>query len=223
MRISIIDTETASLQGPVIEVGKIDINEYGNTLSTLECLVNPQTDIDIEAMVVHNITNEMVSEAPTFADIKGKVDNSDIYIAHNAQFDKRMLGFEDKQWICTLDLARTIFPNEKKHSNMYLFYSLGLYKDFTFEGTAHRALYDCHVTLALLKRMLQVTGKTIPELVLYKNELVGDKICQYKKYKGFAWKDILVIDKNYCRWCVENSLKKGTEQAVREWLVKMLG
>ena len=222
MKIRLTDSETASLQGGIVEIGSIEIDKDGKILSTYETLVNPEREIELDAMVIHNITNEMVSEAPTFAQVKGNIIDADISIAHNAAFDSRVLDMKDHKWWCTLGASRLVYPESKSHKNMYLFYSLGLHNNLSFDGTPHRALFDCHVTLELVRDMMRKMDMDLLELMSYVEDMAGEKICQYKKYKGLPWKIVLETDEGYCRWCVENSLKKGHEQAVREWLVKRL-
>ncbi|MCD4742384.1 MAG: 3'-5' exonuclease, partial [Desulfobacteraceae bacterium] len=92
-----------------IDGGKI-VNEF----------FNPQKKIDINAMCVHHITNEMVAKKPIFrgSHIEKKLfvlldDPENCLVAHNAKFDVDMIkkeGISPKNVICTLRLARHLDP-----------------------------------------------------------------------------------------------------------------
>lgn len=85
-------------------------------------------------------------------------------MAHNAAFDKGKLPQIDAPWICTLKLARKLYPEFESHGNQYLRYRLGL-KPTLPEGLyAHRALYDCYVTAELLMYMGREAQWTIREM-----------------------------------------------------------
>lgn len=82
------DTETTGLgrNSEVVEIALVDINEN----IVFQSLVKPSKPISKEAIAVHGITNAMVANAPTFADIWDKfqslVKNKDIYF-YNEVFD----------------------------------------------------------------------------------------------------------------------------------------
>ena len=230
MKIKIVDVETTGLSGRVLEVGAISVDNTLEVLyedSDLICPPDGET-IDYEAMAVHNITPEMLEGKPSFGEVQDKYNDADIYIAHNYNFDKKMLAKEDatfstKQWVCTLSLARKIYKDLPSHKLMILFYALGIYKDFNYEGEAHRVLFDVNVTLALLRHMMKTQNVTTLEELLESTKVdVSKEKCTFGKHRGKTWEWILEMDESYCRWVTVNALKKSNEQVVREWLVEKL-
>ena len=89
---AILDTETTGLGSgdQIIELSII--NRIGNVL--YDSLLCPSCPIGEGAMQVHRITEEMVAEAPTFADAWTQIEEAITgrkIIAWNAAFDARML------------------------------------------------------------------------------------------------------------------------------------
>jgi len=132
-------------------------------------LFKPPLPIEIEAMSVHHITNEMVAGKPAFKespDYQKLVDllnnDTNILVAHNAKFDVDMLvkeGVHPKKVICTLKLARHLDPNGviPKYKLQYLRYYLGI----QIQATAHDALVDILVLEKLFERLFIRMSKNI--------------------------------------------------------------
>ena len=84
-------------------------------------LFNPGKPISIDAMAIHHITEKMVADKPTFkeSDTYAKLqelisDINNVIVAHNAQFDMKMLNMEGiftQRVICTIKLARYLDPS----------------------------------------------------------------------------------------------------------------
>ena len=113
-----LDTETTGTEN------KDRLCQLAYKLATGEIvneLFKPPVPIEIEAMSVHHITNEMVAGKPAFKDsieyqklVDLLNDDTNILVAHNAKSDVDMLvkeGIHPKQVICTLKLARHLDPN----------------------------------------------------------------------------------------------------------------
>ncbi len=119
----VLDTETATLRGAphLLELGAIRVAD-GEVLDSFDSLVCPTVPIDSAATEIHGISEQDVRSAPhphevltAFQDWAGE----DWFVAHNAPFDARVLGFEDARhgispptapFIDTLPLARKSFP-----------------------------------------------------------------------------------------------------------------
>ena len=101
MRQIILDTETTGLhpdQGHrVIEIGCLEMVNRRLTDRTFHVYINPEREIDAEAIEVHGITNEFLADKPNFAGIVDElidfVRDAEL-IAHNAPFD---VGFLDAE------------------------------------------------------------------------------------------------------------------------------
>ena len=117
-----------------------------------------------EVIAIHNITNEMVKEAPN---IKEQIQNISNFlsqghlVAHHAAFD---LGFLSVEWekfdmplpssqyiFCTSILSRVAFPNSPNYRMQTLVKELGIEM-----GTAHRAVADSRACLQVFKKCVEV-------------------------------------------------------------------
>ena len=67
----VIDTETTSIEGEVIEIASVDIVN-GEICNPISDFVRPSEPISFEAMAIHHITEEMVADAPPIADVIDK-------------------------------------------------------------------------------------------------------------------------------------------------------
>jgi DNA polymerase III, epsilon subunit and related 3'-5' exonucleases len=94
----VLDTETTGLDAAsghrVIEIGCVEVINRKLTGVHFHQYINPEREVDVGAFEVHGISNEFLSDKPTFAQIANEflafVDGSELVI-HNAPFD---LGFE---------------------------------------------------------------------------------------------------------------------------------
>ena len=101
MRQIILDTETTGLDPKdghrVIEIGCIELVNRRLTDRTFHVYINPEREIDQEAIDVHGITNEFLADKPNFAGIADEfvefIRGAEL-IAHNASFDINFLDSE---------------------------------------------------------------------------------------------------------------------------------
>lgn len=122
----ILDTETTGLgkEDKIVEISLLELVDGVKTGRRLHYFFNPEKKISKRAVEIHQITNEKVADAPIFsqkAEDIIKFIGSAIIIAHNANFDRRMLNQElisigkkpypHCQFIDTLKIARYLFPN----------------------------------------------------------------------------------------------------------------
>jgi DNA polymerase-3 subunit epsilon len=135
MRQIVLDTETTGLSPReghrVIEIGCVELLNRRLTGNHFHVYINPQREIEAEAVAVHGITNEYLADKPLFKDIvDGFVDfiRDSQLVIHNAPFDT---GFMDHEFnkvsgltikttdICTvldtLTLARQMHPGQKNN------------------------------------------------------------------------------------------------------------
>lgn len=169
----ILDTETTGL-GDNDEIIEITLINQGGE-AVLNTLIKPTQPIPAEAVAIHGITDEMVADAPTWAEIYPTLTElchgKDIFI-YNAKFDLRLWRQSTNRYFCTY-LEKPIF-NEKTRrkisfnahcvmnmvaERIYHYHRVSLanaseHYDVTFDGlTPHRAASDCAVTLDLLRAM----------------------------------------------------------------------
>jgi len=123
----VLDTETTGIDHKrghrLIEIGCIEIEDLLPTGRTFHQYIDPEREIEADAIRIHGITNDMVRGKPKFADIaEALLDfvGDRRLIAHNASFDRGFVNMElerhgrmptpDTQWLDTLEMARKRFP-----------------------------------------------------------------------------------------------------------------
>ena len=127
MREIVLDTETTGLDVQeghrIIEIGACEMINHVATNKTFHVYINPQREIDIDAVNIHGISNEDLIDKPKFCEICDEflnfIKNSTLVI-HNADFDLSFINnelnlcgknFEIKNPIIdTLKLAKKKFP-----------------------------------------------------------------------------------------------------------------
>lgn len=161
-----VDLETTGSTGTVdriTEIGIVEINEEGE-VREWSSLVNPQTSIPSFIQSLTGITNDMVADAPTFAELADEVLSrlhGRLFVAHNARFDYGFLKNEFKRLdldfkapvLCTVKLSRKLFPQYGKHNLDALVERHQLHMP-----ARHRALADADV----LRQFWQVLQAQLP-------------------------------------------------------------
>lgn len=101
LRQIVLDTETTGLEPErghrIIEVGCLEMVNRRITGSTFHRYINPQREIEQDAIDVHGITNEFLQDKPLFRDVVNElIDyiNGAELIIHNAPFDVNFLNHE---------------------------------------------------------------------------------------------------------------------------------
>lgn len=125
--LAIVDIETTggSPTGDrVLEIAIIRL-ENGRR-EVFQTLIDPETRIPPWISSITGITEEDIRTAPTFNDVREKVQDmlkDAIFVAHNARFDYGFIKNEFKRhgmsWrsdmLCTVKLSRVLFPSHRKH------------------------------------------------------------------------------------------------------------
>ncbi len=174
---AILDIETTG--GKYNEEGITEIAIYrfdGEKVVDQFCsLVNPERPIQPFVVNLTGINSAMLKNAPKFYEIAKRVveiTKDCILVAHNAQFDNRILttefdrlGFNfDLETLCTVELAKNLIPDMPSYSLGKLVKSLGI--PLT---DRHRAQGDAKATVALFKMLLlRDTNKEIVKAAIKK-------------------------------------------------------
>lgn len=156
--IACVDLETTGghpLLHRVIEVG-IVVLRGGAVVEEWSSLVNPGVRIPRSIAAFTGITDDMVADAPSFADLReevlGRLEGR-LFAAHNARFDYGFLRSEFRRLgvrfrapvLCTVKLSRRLDAGERGHSLDAVMARHGI------ECAArHRALGDAQVLARLL-------------------------------------------------------------------------
>ena len=103
MRELVLDTETTGLdfanRDKIVEIGIVELENYIETGNFFHYYLNPERESSLEALKVHGLTAEFLSNKPKFEDIADeliKFIGSSKIIIHNASFDIGFLNAELK-------------------------------------------------------------------------------------------------------------------------------
>jgi exodeoxyribonuclease X len=214
----VIDTETCGLQGGIVEIASVDVID-GQIVNPMSDLVCPDRPISRQAMAVHRITEAMVANKPPIEALIHRYHGSPYYVAHNASFDRRMLPEMHGEWICTMKLARKLWPG-LTYSNQALREHLRLEVTPPADLHAHRALYDCYVTAALLIRIMETSGWDAARMAaaLPVSQAGSAEVMPFGKYRGQAIADVAKRDPGYLRWMLKTipDLKPALRDALQK-------
>ena len=146
-------TGTTPLHDRITEIALIRF-EDGVEIDRWETLVNPEVSIPPFISRLTGITNEMVSDAPRFEDIAGKLYGyieGAVLAAHNVRFDHGFLKSEFKRLgavlrqkvMCTVKLSRKLYPQHRSHGLDAIMQRHGL-----ISRARHRAMGDVELMVA---------------------------------------------------------------------------
>jgi len=161
-RFAIIDTETTGFgkKDRLVEIAVVLV-EGKEIIQEWETLINPERDISNSN--IHGITSELVSLAPTFAEINSELSrliSGTIMVAHNISFDQRMLEQEFSRvkkdndlgvGFCTLQATKLKLESACKQYGIT-------------NVSAHRALTDARATALIFIKIMEQSG-SVKELI----------------------------------------------------------
>ena len=172
----VLDTETTGIDPKnghrIIEIGALEMINHMPTGQQLHLYINPEREIEAEAVAIHGITSEFLADKPVFATIADEfltfVGDSPMVI-HNAPFDMGFINAElarlDReplpmsQAIDTLPMARRKFPGAQANLN-------ALCRRFDIDNT-HRDLHGALIDADLLAAVyVELLGGRQPDLSL---------------------------------------------------------
>lgn len=160
MRQIVLDTETTGIDHAsghrIIEIGCVELVERQLTGRHYHVYINPEREVEAEAMTIHGITDEFLQDKPLFKDIADEffefIKGAELVI-HNAVFD---VGFMDAEFgrikpiiktadhcgiVDTLAIARATHPGQRNSLD-------ALCKRYGVDNSArelHGALLDAEI------------------------------------------------------------------------------
>lgn len=159
----VVDIETTGGSVSSSRITEIAILTHNGSqvTSRWQSLVNPEMYIPMHITALTGIDDEMVADAPTFADLANEVYHlllGKIFVAHNVNFDYSFLrgqlaacGFSwDAPKLCTVRLSRKLFPGMTSYSLGKLCNQLNISLI-----DRHRALGDADATAKLFTMLVE--------------------------------------------------------------------
>lgn len=180
MREIVLDTETTGLevsQGhKIIEIGALEMINLVPSGKSLHLYINPEREIESDAIKIHGITNEFVCDKPIFKQIAQEFLDfikDDNIVIHNAVFDLGFLNFElnyagfsqisQDKVIDTLKIARKTFPGAQASLD-------ALCRRFHIDNT-HRDLHGALIDADLLASVYVELKGGLQPMFLSENSL----------------------------------------------------
>lgn len=219
------DTETTGIRTDKDRI--IEIAAYDPVLNrTFERFVNPGCPIPPDATAIHHITNEMVADAPSFAQIGAEFaefcSGEVVLIAHNndsfdlpmlrCEFERHSLPLPPWKFLDSLKWARRYRPDLPKHPLQFLREIYGIPAN-----NAHRALDDVMV-------LHQVFSMMIDDLPIQKvfDLLNAPRILQHMPFGKHQGKPLAHVPRDYIQWLASSgSFDKAENQPLKERFMQL--
>ncbi len=165
----VFDVETTGLSAMggdrIIEIAAVKVRD-GKVAGEFYSLVNPKRALSPEAMLINQITEEMVVNAPTSQVVLPQLIDfigGGCVAGHNVRFDLGFVGYElsligrrfkdDTPVVDTLKMSRELLPYLSSHKLAYIARSLGI-----SIGETHRAMADVKLTAQVLLRLMDMAA-----------------------------------------------------------------
>jgi len=200
----LFDCETTGLdESDIIETAYFPLEECCLRHGDLNDVARfrPTKPITLGAMAVHHIIPEDFDALNLPPSSEAKLPPHIKYIVgHNIDFDWKALGCPPVRRICTLALARAIWPNLDSHTNGALYYYFSTDRRFArvVLRNAHSALADIGVTHLILEKIVaRLKPRSLDHLWEMSEKARIPTIMTFGKHKG---KPVSAVDGGYKGW-----------------------
>lgn len=214
MHAIILDTETHSLNGQPIEIAYAPIQLEHGKLSLdksqiFDQLYTADEPLSYAAMAVHHILESDLVGKPHYSSFQ--LPPETIYmIGHNIDYDLRAIEKCDIDTshikaICTLALARRVWPDAEAHNISALIYMIsnGSEKAREMIKKAHRADQDIILTANILMHIIhQLKVENLEQLYTLSEDARIPRSLNFGKHKGTA---IQELPSDYVQWLLRQT------------------
>ena len=216
MSVYLLDSETTGTKDPeLVEVAWLRLNgpDPLQIVEQFSQWYKPSKPIEFGAMAVHHITNEDVADMPPAATFKMPGDLAYL-VGHNVDFDWQVIGKPECKRICTLALARKLWPTVDSHSQGALLYFLEPSQARQRLAGSHRAPRDAENCAFVLERLCLELGVTTWDELWGASEVARVPThLAFGKHKGTA---IVDLPRDYREWMLRQAdMDPYVLQAVR--------
>jgi len=204
MIVRVLDFETTGLppDASVCEAAYVDL--VGDPLvigqRSWGWFVKPTTEMSLEAQATHHITDKELENAISWDESqRNLLDDTAIYAAHAADFEKAFFNPDGSRWIDTYKVALRLWPDAPRHTNQVLRYFLALDLDER-AMPPHRALPDAWVTAHILLEQLKLAS--IDDMLGWSDEPPYLTKLTFGKHFGKKYSD---VPSGYLKWIVSQT------------------
>ena len=196
----IFDTEATGIKDPVlIEAAWIELESLDplTVIKPFEQRYNPGKPITLGALATHHIMDEELVNCPPASSFS-LPDDIEYIIGHNIDFDWEVIGKPEVKRVCTLALARKIWPDLDSHNQSALLYHLERKSARLQLRNAHSALIDVGICAVILNHIrYQLNVKTIEDLYAESEKARTPTRMPFGKHKGVLLAD---VPSDYKQW-----------------------
>jgi len=209
----LLDTETDKLEGNPIQIAFTSV-EFTNTAMHFDFdhmhnqlySLDDNNAIDYGAMAVHHILPDDLLGKPHFSTFR--LPPVLYVIGHNVDYDLRAISkcgadISNIKAICTLALARMVWPDATSHKLGALAYMLSYdpYKMRAHLQNAHDAAVDVKITSWVLRHICDALGiKSTEQLYSFSELARVPTVMYFGKHKGMAIAD---LPDDYVKWLLK--------------------
>ena len=174
---------------------------------------NPLKPIELGALATHHILDEELRDCPDYTEFALPT-NTEYIIGHNVDYDWNIIGNPDIKRICSLALARRVWPELDSHNQSALLYFVDRQNARDKLKNAHSALADVENCAFILEKVVAKLNVTsIEELWTVSEQARVPTHMPFGKHKGVAIAD---IPRDYKAWLlnqdnVDAYLRKALE------------
>jgi exodeoxyribonuclease X len=196
----IFDTEATDIKEPVlIEAAWLEVTKI-QPLTIGEQFVqryNPGKPISLGALATHHILDEDLLDCPAASSFQLPTD-LEYLIGHNIDFDWQVLGKPNIKRICTLALARQVWPNLDSHSQSALLYHLDRQHAREQLRNAHSALADVGICAKILESICaELQIDSVEALWIASEKARMPSHMPFGKHKGIPLNEVPADYKNW--------------------------
>lgn len=208
MSVFVFDSETTGVTEPValVESALIELSIVGGLpiISKDGCIPhrwNPGRKIEYGAMATHMIEDADVADCPPAAGFH-LPEGTEYIVGHNVDYDWKVIGEPPVKRICTLALARSLWPTLDSHKQLAVMYMLQPTRARELARNAHGAAADALMSAILLYRMAKKLGgiESWEQLWELSEDARIPKVMAFGKHKGAPVKE---LPSDYVSWLVK--------------------
>jgi exodeoxyribonuclease X len=204
-KVIIFDTEATDIKEPVlIEAAWLEVTGFAPLTigSQFVQRYNPGKPISLGALATHHILDEELINCAPASSFQLPSDVTYL-IGHNVDFDWQVLGQPPIKRICTLALARKLWPNLDSHSQSALLYHLDRPHAREQLRNAHSALADVGICAKILEAICtELKIDTVEALWVASEKARMPTHMPFGKHKGMPLNEVPM---DYKSWLLGQS------------------
>lgn len=232
-----LDCETTGLNktsDEVIEFAAVKFSISKGIIDSMHTMIKPSISIPLESQKIHNITNEMVADAPSLKDEFQNIIDFIEYkpiVGHVVSFDLSILQSNANRLGIVTDIGNRetldTFRLSKHSQNSKSNSLVGLCKHLGIDlRTAHRAMDDVLMNIELFKR-IALPYKTLENIRFALSRPLQMEYMPFGRYKGqkvssIPLKYLLYIQKNSnfdkdLKYTIDKEIQKRSTNSFDSW------